>query len=742
MIRCIAALRLFAVLALILQLSACSWFGNRQREVPAVLAIEVKDPFFRRVTDITDSVEIAATGSFNSGDMNIRGVPVSVPPATTFMLDLQLPIDNPEKIEAARANGSITTSSPLTMGGAALPDKVVLKDGKAVGKIDLVLVVGVYLINLLQNQRVGESGAGEVSKLLDKVTISKAVLNLRPNASFDLGRLHINAAPGSKIVFDNTVIDPDGKYQGRVFFDINFAEGCQYQGKKVDLLFNAGHCKLAFDAQRENDLLQFKLAKQEEPVVLKSGTYKFGKNKRNTVTGSAYLKCREFAWRKRAMKDEWMAHVSSDLAIHNSELHLKTNKMDLIADFSKPVNSLLVVDLSDRAREYQWSTDKPYAADRLQMIFRRPNSSIEVIAANANVGPVGLDKLGDLAFVLDQGVTQLKEIDWNSEKKSVKLKCSADSTVAVAPGKDINVLKDQEGLRYDLPLTVKIGTADLIGAKSDTSLSNLQGKMDVRVEDEVMLDSDIDFALENDRFLGDRSVAVKAHGIKMSSVKGHSDVRLKDCSIVIPQEAIQAGIAKQVPAEKSYDIEKVVLSGQKWRYRDAVIDHVELRNCSMGKVKVTGPHSGEFKPSADVEVDGTIEKSSLLSVIKKTDNWQTKRWSAAGTVSGTGTVDFQFVPKGNLCDSELNYTVNIVLPPPDDVKVDWSQVSTSLLAKAEHGAITGMIKRMKPKTLTYKGTLKPFKRDAHNLSNWQISDLSTVGNGDDVLLKFQARLAM
>ncbi len=129
----------------ILALSACGLLGLQQEVVPAALCIEVTDPVFRRITEVTDTFQISASGNFHPGTTLIRGLPVNVPPDTSFQLELTLPIKDPSKIETAGAVGSIVMNKQISIAGAPLPQKVVLEDGKASGRIDLIRLLGVYI---------------------------------------------------------------------------------------------------------------------------------------------------------------------------------------------------------------------------------------------------------------------------------------------------------------------------------------------------------------------------------------------------------------------------------------------------------------------------------------------------------------------------------------------------------------------------------------------------------------------
>ena len=208
--------------------------------MPAALCIEVKDPVFRRITEVTDTFQISACGNFHPGTTILKGLPVNVPNDTSFQLELTLPVKNPLKDRDSSCGRLDRHEQTNLHSRCTAASKNCLEDGKASGRIDLIRLLGVYIYNSLQNQSVPTSGGGEMKKLIDSLTVSHANINFRKNASFDLGHLHVNAAPNSKIEFNDVIIDNNADYHGLMALDLKFDKGCKYDGKKIDMYFNAG----------------------------------------------------------------------------------------------------------------------------------------------------------------------------------------------------------------------------------------------------------------------------------------------------------------------------------------------------------------------------------------------------------------------------------------------------------------------------------------------------------------------
>jgi hypothetical protein len=729
-----------AIFVGLLCLSGCS--HPELKTVPASFTVELKDPLFRRVSEATESFHVKASGIFNEGTFTIKGIPLKCEPGTTFTLDLNLPIEEPGKINTGVASGKLVTSKPLILSAVPMPQTILLENGQATANIDLVKALGYFLFNALQYQSVDANGGGDFRKIIKTMVAQEAIINLRPDAKFDLGRLHINCDKDSRVVFTNVKLKDDLSYEGQCLLDIKFAKGCKYEGKKVDIEFNDGDTDFVLLAQRKNGVFRLSTEKNLKPLNVKGVAYRFGKTKQCNVTGDAVLAFRRFTFDKSEGAEHGEVHALADLDLLQAKLYLKNPKMVLTAAFKKDVNSKLQIDTREAGREYLWSTAKAYPAATMELHINRPNSHVEVLTTDVNVGPVSLDKQGDLGFFMDNGVAQLHQISWSNGKRNFKLLTAQGSTLSIPDGKDFNLNKDSAGMHFSLPLSIKAGSAELIGAKTKLHLSNVKGNVNVVVDKEIELNSDLSLTLDKCAILANNPIDVKVGAIDLSSKSGKSLARFKTCSITVPDAALLATIAAQLPQNKEYKMNKIVLKNQKWRYRDAVINKLIIKKLAIDKVQWSNPNEESFSGNCDVEVDGTVEKGGMLSVIKKTKKWEECPWSATGHLQGKGTVAFKFIPNKCLGDSGLTYYIGITLPPPDDVHLDWSDVSKGLLAGTERSIIVGLIKKMKPVTLNYDGKIDLFKQKRASMQTLSVENVVTRQAKDGVEIGFTADVSL
>src|SRR5580704_15490519 len=105
-----SVLLIFATLATFLLLASCKQALMQERSIPANLSMEVRDPLFRKLTNITERFEVSATGEFKAGSTLVKGIPINVAKGTQFKCELTLPIKDCEQIDASLVEGSLWTS--------------------------------------------------------------------------------------------------------------------------------------------------------------------------------------------------------------------------------------------------------------------------------------------------------------------------------------------------------------------------------------------------------------------------------------------------------------------------------------------------------------------------------------------------------------------------------------------------------------------------------------------------------
>ena len=158
----------------------------------------------------------------------------------------------------------------------------------------------------------------------------------------------------------------------------------------------------------------------------------------------------------------------------------------------------------------------------------------------------------------------------------------------------------------------------------------------------------------------------------------------------------------------------------------------------LEKLTAEGKNSAKLVVSGDITIDGTIDKTSVLSIIKEYKTYKTKPWQIRAHCVGFGNVDFEFLPKEALSKSELSYALNINLPIPDDVELDWSKVEGGIYKGLEHDRVVSMLKDLEVIPVTYKGVQPLFNRTHAQLDSVKLFNMTTKATPSGVQADFAA----
>jgi hypothetical protein len=305
-------------------------------------------------------------------------------------------------------------------------------------------------------------------------------------------------------------------------------------------------------------------------------------------------------------------------------------------------------------------------------------------------------------------------------------------------------------MKVSLPLSVKFGTANITTSKGNViELSKLNGQMVISVDKEVRLDGTTDFSIPFSKFLGENNAIVHVQGVQVYQNAGQAQVSFKNCSIIVPQKALQAKICAQLPDEKVFELNQEILKEKTWRYDHGILTKLIVTKPTVTDFKFVGVNGAKFNINGDVEVQGTVEKTGIFGAFKKDPkHWDTRNWSASAPCTGSGTVTYKLVGSNTLADSQLQYDLKMQLPIPDNIDVDWSGVSKGLVRKAETTAIGKYLRKCTPFEgsrffpLDRKGQVKLMEQPDARLQALRISGFQTRPSdaGTEILFFGQADL--
>ncbi|MDP3509867.1 MAG: hypothetical protein Q8T09_17990 [Candidatus Melainabacteria bacterium] len=745
-----------ALVFFLLSLTACSKAVVTQRHtISASVAVPVTDSVIRRLTEITSSIDIIAAGDFSPGNYQINHMLVTIQPNTSFHLKLSLPIKDPSSLSTNFATGSFESSQPITVNSIPVPKAIDLTEGKVSAEIDFVRTISAFLVGLLQAS--GESG--DLRAMIDSMQIEKAVLSLRPGSMLKMAEREICIGPQSTFRLENVVVDRDLNYRGQCTLNLNFAKGCRWIGKKVNCEFDGGVATLHMVAAKENDELVLSLDKEQpglQKLTLLPCTFRFGKNKRSVaISRSVGISVRDLNWRHGQGDAYSRLHMLGLMDLRGTNLDLKTDRHETVAMFPDSVHANLEIAEDEKGKSTHFATTGLARAAQGKITIAKKATKLILHLAEAVIGPVSFDKTGTLQFILENGSARLKRLEWQGNKSRFSLVTTGSSTLSVPDGMLIETA-DGAGTRLVMPIAVRLGEATLKGAGGDIKLTNLTGELNVEVDHEVQISSKLDFSIPDSKLFSNQQADVKVRGLDLLSSQGKTVLSLRNCSVVVPEQAIIEAVLKHLPTHFDFDLNKQLTENKKWRYKNAVARRVVVDNFKVTEINAAPPDLFNFEAEADAKLDGTVEKTALIgggsSKSKESESvladqpeaeagsskWETKPWNLSGHVEGSGKVKYRFKPSGKGLKSQLVYDLELEVPLSGDINLDWSKVAGGILKFAERRVIVSHLRKVTV-PIKHQGQIELFAKGDSLSRNLNIVKLAVKPVNSDMQIDFSAQ---
>lgn len=716
--------------------SACSMFGlNKKEVIKADYEVEITDPSMKRITEITTNIKLNATGVFAPGTYLIGKTPVAIAPNTSFELKLALPVTDPKVISTHDATGTFTVSQPISVMAVPIPLTISLYKGTVSGELDLVRGLAAFFVNLLQ---VGVI-SGDTHQMIQSMKIKKAVMELRPGSQLKFGPKTINVAPDSTISLTDVLVDKVFNYQANCKVDINFGKNCKWLGKRVDTEFDGGNASVSGRAIRRGNQLILSLKPDSEApakITLKHCQFKFGKFKRcHALCDECILQLKEFNLRHTTGSDDDNMHLLSGMDLKGTNLTLKTDIHQTDAYFPGTVPASLQVDLTPGAdTSTHFSTEGDSIAQTGTIRIAKRATSLTLYLMDTKIGKVSYDKFGALEFVLEKGTSRLKRLDWQGNKSNFSLTTTGVSTLTLPSSMLLEKTGGSEPTKLKLPLKLEFGEGELKTPKSVIKLADLNGSLFLDVDKEVQLNSAVDFTIQNSKLLGAEEVDVKVRGIDLTMVQNRANLHLNSCNLVLPEKALAEAISKRIPDHLNLDIDKTISEDKRWRYRNAKAKSVKIDNLAISDMKAQGTGALSFTATGDATIEGTVEKGAILF---KTSEWKECPWNLEAELTGEGLVKYAFLGDTDSARSKVKYDLKMELPLPENMRLDWSKVTSGILRIAERRII---VKRLRKVTVpvSHKGEIDLFEAGDSRWRNFKLTKVSMKSKGENIQIDFTA----
>ena len=715
-----------------LVLPGCSLLSSVQEHtIDAKADVKVTDPTIRRLTGITREIKIDAKGRFKKGTFLVNNIPITIPPDTGFHLEVTVPIDNPDVISTKNAVGRLKTTNQLSVASVPVPQELEIKKGKVTGRFDLGRTMSAFFFNLLQVGAV----SGEMHSMLESIELENVYMDLRPGSKLIIGEKSLSIGDGSKVHLKDAVVNYDLTFTGNCEVDINFGKNCRWVGSKVDCLFDGGHAKFLLKAEKLKDRLKLSRngEKNYEPLLLENCVFNFGKNKRcHSKSAKGLITPSEFWWQQVKEAPHPLMHLVAAMDMVGTHLTLKTDIHQTDAYFPGTIPARLTVDIKENDRPTHFDTSGPALAEDATITIKKKNTSIKLSLRQVTVKNVDYNRLDDLKFSLAGGTSSLKSLEWSGQNSNFDLECGAGSKLTVPDEMLIVKAKGDEKTQLKLPIVLDLSSARLRSKSSTIPVKNLSGDIVVSVGPEVHVSSDMSFELGSPTLLGDQSAKIDAKGLELSIRNGQPGIYLQDCTLIVPDKALEKALRKKIPDHFELTLNKTIRKSKKWRYSNAIADTAKITDFKLENLVADQPDTLSFEATAMVRVDGTVDKSGIVFNRNKEE---TKPWNVEGMVRGKGKIKYTVEAKKK-GPARLTYKLNMNVTVPDDVKLDWSKVASGVLKMAERKIIVGHIKEVEI-PIEKSGDLEIFDRKSQ-ISELRISKMTMKETPRGRLIKFTA----
>jgi hypothetical protein len=733
-----AHIRTFVLLAVVSLVAACGSPFIHKHTINAAYDVRISDPDLRLFTDVTARIDLVASGEFKDGSYVINNKSIGFAPGTQFRLQLTLPINEPDLIHTNDASGSLWTSLPISVNGIPAPQIVQLSKGQVSGQVDLVRTLGAFLLGCLQTS-VGESG--DVRQMVQSLSVERATLRLRPDSNMMFGEKNLHIGKESTISFRNVSIDHDLNYDGSFNMHLRFLDGCHWIGRRTSCDFQGGNVDVDLHATKRNGVIDLSLIKNKNnnPVItLERSWFQFGKDKRSSSKSQVcIIHPSAMSWRFLKGNPHPQFHMHGPVEMKDSVLDVKTDIQETIANFPATVPAQIRVDSDGTKRTLQFATTEAATAESAQIKISKKATSLTIKLANASVGPASLDKSGEFTFALESGSAQLRQLDWRASKGNFVLTPAPGSEVSIPSGMFLGNTNARETTQLNMPLDVSLGDATIHGLSRNINLSELSGKLLISIDKEVQITGDLGFRVPESSLFGGKPLDLKARGLDLAVANGKAILRMRNCVARVPIGAIQEAINDKMPHDFSMEMHKTLSGNEKWRYRDAIAEKVSVRNFELDNMEPIGPGKVAFTALGDVTVDGTVEQGNPEDGNYKNLVWEKRPWKLSGHVEGEGNVEYKFLSGSGPQGNRVEYNLDMDVPMPSDIKLDWSQVAHGVLGFVERKVILGHLHKLTV-PLKYNGTLGIISEESPLGKNFKISNMVAKRINDATEVDFDA----
>ncbi|MBY0546282.1 MAG: hypothetical protein K2W95_03270 [Candidatus Obscuribacterales bacterium] len=739
-------------------LSGCA--GCTRTSVPANVSIQISDPTFLRLAEVTSQIDLKASGTLRPGRYSFRHVPLVVPADTSFTLTLSLPVKDATTLDVRSAAGKLTTSRTISISSIPVPQDLEISGGKATADVDFGRTLAAFLIDLFQKK---ESKLNtNMQDVVRTLQVDKADFRLRPDSSIDLKTIKANISEGSTITLSDLKCDERFNYRGDCSMRINL-KSLAVQSKDVapqtsnDAVGNhvqltAAATKLAmnFDIARNNDALtlKWKAPGDKAKSVISLADFQCAAGNGTIFGAHCDLQIGSCSLTKRI--DEEPVDIKLDGLLRLSEAALISKSPQRRIRAALPGRTAVKVSINRDQKSSSWQILSPneMSARNLEWQIHRKNGTVQIELASANTSAISLSSGKGLSVSLKQGKLVPTKLTWQSNGRTISARLR-DSAIVLPNDVHFDVNSIGSVQAEEIKLWLQAPLVELRKDKQTLQLHNLQGDVVLTAaNDQIELKSRLSMRVNSSPPISLDEIPLTIESVQLTATKNGIDATLQNCKITMPTTTLAQAVRSNLPAQRSIAVSKPVLQNRRWRYRNMNLTNVTLTRPILSKLEFEEDNIVDIDGAAEISAKGTVERFQLG--LSPSDSggprgWIEHPWSAQGHVDGSGRVNYHIITGSSLADTKLAYDLNLKMKVPENLSVDWSQVAGDIPAKAELALLGAVLKHAAlfdaadGIPVKSSGTVPLFKNADPRLKKLKVAKFKTTVKKDTLTILFSAQ---
>ncbi len=777
----ISTMRLMiGALGAVVVVSSCSSCNKQTATLHPEMTVPIADPWLQKLVAITDKINLKGEGALKGGNYNFAGKTIKVAPGTRFELDLSCLFDGRPEIRTDKVDGHFILDPPVEIDGIPLPTRLTIKQGEATVEMDFGRALFALIVSGLQQHQsidAGEGGAAALKNLPEKIVVSEARLDLKPDTQLDLTSLSARVAGGSFIAIRDVAYTSATSYQAKLAMDLKLKEGSELNWGNVrcdtrlgELLLNAnldateGNITATTFGLDKNCRLTLagcsvKLAEVDDKSKSQSSpeSHSEAVDKKSVDAQASRI---ELSLSKLAISKPAGSASPPDVnllgcaELVDSKLALSSNSDELAFVLPEKTTADLTASLSKAgAQDISLKIEDGLQVRNFSWRSTRGDNQFGIDLREVSINQLNATSATGIEMVLDAVAIRPERLSWKSKGATVDLSLDPQSKiVSTTP-----LCFAYDGTKLEAPLVVPLrlsaGSVSIKDRQNNIyKLKDVEGDCKVSTSnDDLHLDSTMKLKVSsNANLLGIHGLRGEIGKLTISGSAKHARLDLAEGKVLLALEDVKNAIKNNLPDRTVVNVNETLQEKTKWRYRNFKLKKIVARHPRIERLEIKRTDEIAVAADADLSLAGTVEvyhqKFNPLS--KTPSQWKEHEWTADAHVNESGVVDYRLVPGASLADSKIHLDTKIDVHYPERLSIDLSKIADDALAKAENQVLQMALKAAKSLTqnkssmIKYSGDLPLVRSADRRLKAIKVSNFKVSPSGKNLLIQFAGRVEL